>query len=141
VAFVGESGNGNYITKGIWFTNRQEIGPFTDAGAPAGSTTITASMQTLAFDNSVTTSTGDPYGNAVDPNNDGFGNPLVIEPGQTQYITVTIKPGAAHGTQVSGLINLVTVPTLPATTNSGTGLPQVTTGEVIATLPYAYTVN
>jgi hypothetical protein len=141
VAFVGESGNGNYITKGIWFTNMQEIGPFTDAGAPAGSTTITASMQTLAFDNSVTTSTGDPYGNAVDPNNDGFGNPVVIEPGQTQYITVTIKPGAAHGTQVSGLINLVTVPTLPATTNSGTGLPQVTTGEVIATLPYAYTVN
>jgi hypothetical protein len=138
VAKVGESGNGNYISKGIWFTNMQQIGPFTDAGPPAGSTTITASMRTLAFDTSTTSSTGDPFGNAVDPSNDGFGSPVYVVPGDTGTITVQITPTAASGKTVSGLLNLVTVANLPA---GNGGLPELTTGEVIVSLPYAYRVR
>jgi hypothetical protein len=141
VAKVSESGAGNYISRGIWFTNMQEIGPFTDDGAPAGQTTITASMRTLAFDQAVDSSTGDPYGNALDPDNDGFQNAVRIAPGHTATIIVAITPTAAKGTTVSGVLNLVTPNTLPATTNSGTGLPQVTTGEVVATVPYSYKVG
>lgn len=37
-----------------------------------------------------------------------------------------------------GVLNLVTVSTLPS---GSTGLPQVTTGEVIKALPYEYTVG
>jgi Subtilase family len=138
VAKVSESGANNYISRGIWFTNMQEIGPFTDDGAPSGETTITASMRTLAFDPDVSSSTDDPYGNAIDPDNDGFGNPVRIAPGQTKTITVTITPTAAKGTSVSGTLNLVTVPNLPS--GSG-GLPFTTTGEVVRTLPYAYKVG
>jgi hypothetical protein len=138
VASVSESGAGNYISRGIWFTNMQQIGPFTDAGAPPGQSTLTASMATLAFDSGLTSQTGDPYGNAVDPNNDGFGNPVEVAPGASATIQVTIAPTAAKGTLVSGVLNLVTVANLP--TGSG-GLPFTSTGEVVATLPYKYRVS
>jgi hypothetical protein len=138
VAKVSESGAGNYISRGVWFTNMQEIGPFTDAGAPSGETTITASMRTLAFDSDVSSSTNDPYGNAIDPNNNGFGNPVRIAPGKTMTINVTVTPTAAKGKAVSGVLNLVTLPNRPA---GSLGLPQLTTGEVVATLPYSYKVG
>jgi hypothetical protein len=115
----------------------QQIGPFTDAGAPPGETTITASMETLAFDPAVTSTAGDPYGNAVDPANDGFGNPVEVAPGGTASIRVTITAPSTKGPQ-QGVLNIVTVPNLPSGTG---GLPFTTTGEVVATLPYKYTVN
>jgi hypothetical protein len=132
VATVSESGKGNYISRGIWFTNMQQIGPFPDA-APAGQSTLSASMRTFAFDPTVTSDAGDPYGNAVDPDNDGFGNPVRIGPHETQTISVTITP-TTRGS-ASGILNLVTVPNLP--TGAG-GLPFTSTGEVVATVPYKY---
>lgn len=138
VASVSESGGRSTVGKGIWFTAMQQIGPFTDDGAPAGSTTFTASMRTQAFDTSIKSSTGDPYGNVIDPNNNGFGKPVRILPGQTKHINVSITPTAAPGTDVTGVLNLVTVPDLSSGTNS---LPNLTTGEVIATVPYAYQVG
>jgi hypothetical protein len=137
-AEVSEAGDGHYVSRGIWFTNMQEIGPFTDDGQTSGSSTLTASMHTLGFDPTVTTSTGDPYGNSVDPNNNGFGHAVRIPAHQSRTITVTITPDAAHGTEVNGLLNLVTVPSFPA---GFTGLPQFTTGQVVATIPYDYTAN
>jgi hypothetical protein len=136
-ASVSETGPG-YISKGIWFTALQEIGPFTDDGQRSGTSTITASMSSYAFDGDVTSTTGDPFGNSVDPNNNGFGHPVKILPGQTKQITVTITPTAASGKVVKGVLNLVTPATFPA---GFTGLPQVTTGEVIKALPYEYTVG
>jgi hypothetical protein len=137
VASVSEPHRG-YISKGIWFTNMQQIGPFTDAGAPAGQSTISASMRTYDFDDTVTSSTDDPYGAAVDPSNNGFGTPVTIQPGDTAQITVTITPHGTVGKTVSGVLNLVTPPNLPT---GFTGLPQTSTGEVIATLPYKYKIG
>ncbi|HEX4493140.1 MAG TPA: S8 family serine peptidase [Acidimicrobiia bacterium] len=137
-ATVSETGTRNFITKGLWFTGVQEIGPFTDAGQVAGSTTLTASMRTYAFDSDVTTSTGDPYGNSIDPNNNGFDRPIFLKPGQTKTIRVTITPSGAPGTVVSGVLNLV----MPAAFPAGvTALPQFGTGAVIAALPYHYTIG
>jgi hypothetical protein len=138
VASVSEAGHLDTITKGAWFTNMQQIGPFTDAGPPPGETTFTASMQTLAFDNAVTSSTRDPYANSIDPNSNGFGRPVRIAPGATENIAVTITPNAPVNTNVSGLLNLVTVPNL---TTGSNGLPVLTTGEVIARVQYAYHVT
>ena len=137
VASVSESGTGNYISRGIWFTNMQQIGPFTDAGAPAGQTTISASMVTLAFDPTMSSDTGDPYGNSVDPDNDGFGNPVEVMPGASAQIHVTITAPQTTG-PVSGVLNIVTVPNLP--TGAG-GLPFTSTGEVVASIPYKYAIN
>jgi hypothetical protein len=115
----------------------QQIGPFTDDGPPSGSTTLSASMDTYAFDDAVTSSTEDPYGWSVDPSNNGFGHPVRILPHHTKTITLTITPTADPGTDVHGVLNLVTVSSLPS---GSTGLPQVTTGSVIKAVPYEYTV-
>ncbi|GAB3007915.1 S8 family serine peptidase [Amycolatopsis acidiphila] len=135
VATIGEKKG--YVSKGIWFADVQELGPFGPAGAPAGHASYTASMVTAGFDQSVTSSTGDPFDQAVDPAGTG-GTPLIVAPGQTVTVNVTITPGGPRNSTVSGHLNLVTVPTLPT---GVTGLPQVGTGEVIATLPYSYKIG
>jgi hypothetical protein len=126
------------ISKGIWFTSIDEIGPYTDAGAPPGHTTISASMRTDAFDPAVTSSTDDPFRIAVDPTSDGFGTPELIPPGGTAAIQVTITPQGRKGSVVSGHLNLVTPPLLPT---GNTGLPFYTTGSTIATVPYEYKIG
>jgi hypothetical protein len=135
VATVGE--RKGYVSKGIWFGSLQEIGPFGDEGARPGTATYTPSMRTTGFDTTVTSSTGDPFDFAVDPNGTG-GTPVVIQPGQTATITVTITPGGHRGDPVAGHLNLVTVPVLPT---GATALPFNGTGEVIAVLPYSYRVR
>jgi subtilisin family serine protease len=127
-----------FISKGLWFTTVSELGPFTDNGAPAGQTTITASMRTAGFDPAVTSSTDDPFRIAVDPTSDGFGHPVLIEPGQVGAIQVTITPQGKKGSVVHGHLNLVTPSTLPT---GPTALPQVTTGAVIRALPYTYKIG
>ena len=126
------------ITKGLWFTSVNEVGPYGDAGAPAGETTVTASMRTAAFDPAVTTSTDDPFRISVDPTSDGFGTPVLIRPGQVGAISVTITPQGTKGSVVQGHLNIVTPPLLPT---GPTALPQVTTGAVISTLPYTYKIG
>ena len=54
-------------------------------------------------------STGDPFLAAVDPTADA-GTPLVIAPGATATITVTITPTRQVGPTVSGVLHLVTPP-------------------------------
>ncbi|WP_240691494.1 S8 family serine peptidase [Amycolatopsis nivea] len=135
VATIGEKTG--YVTKGVWFADVQEIGPFGPDGAPAGHSSYTASIQTAGFDGSVTSSTGDPYGQSVDPNGTG-GTPQLVKPGETATILVTITPSGNRGQKVAGHLNIVTVPSLPT---GVTGLPQVGTGEVLATLPYSYRIG
>lgn len=118
---------------GYWGTYVQEIGPFGDGGAPAGTSVLTATATMRPFDSTVTTSTGDPYLASVDPTAPS-GQPIVIAPGKTGTVTVTITPTARVGAKVSGVLHLVTTPI---------GVAGVfnTTGEVLATVPYSYTVT
>jgi hypothetical protein len=136
IAKTSESG-ANFIARGAWSTAMQEIGPFTDAGESPGQTTLTASMSTRGFDSTITSTTGDPYGGAFDPAKGGPGTPIVIPAGESATITIHLTPRAKVGSAVSGILNLVTVPELPAGTN---GLPLLSTGEVVAVIPYSYTV-
>ncbi len=122
-----------HLGQGFWFTYVQEIGPFGTAGAPAGSTTLVANAATAGFDPTVTTSTGDPFLDAVDPTASA-GTPVIIPAGGTGEITVTVTPTAAKGHTVRGLLNVVTTP-------EGVAGLFDTTGDVIATLPYSYTVS
>jgi hypothetical protein len=127
-----------YITPGLWFTAVWEIGPFNDPGAPPGQSTMSASIRTAAFDPAVTSTTDDPFRIAVDPSSDGYGTPVFIEPGHVGTIEVTMTPQGKKGAVVQGHLNLVTPSFFPT---GPTALPQVTTGAVIATLPYAYKIG
>ncbi|WP_280717264.1 S8 family serine peptidase [Kitasatospora sp. MAP5-34] len=124
------------IVAGYWSSYVQQIGPFGTAGAPAGTSTVTAVAHTQAFDPALTSSTGDPFALSVNALASAV-NPVVVQPGAKGTLKVTITPTGAKGSVVSGVLYLVTAPTGIATANNQLG----TTGSVLAAIPYTYTVN
>ena len=123
----------NPVGLGYWSTYVQEIGPYGDGGAPSGTAVLSGTALMKPFDNSVSTSTGDPFVAAVGPTANP-GAPLVIAPGQTKTIRVVVTPSGKAGHTVSGVLHLVTTPI---------GVAGVfnTSGEVLANLPYSYTIK
>jgi hypothetical protein len=125
--------NPGTVATGVWFTDVNEVGYVGPEGAPTATSTVNLSARTLGFDRSVTSSTGDFWDVALDPNAD-LGSPVTIQPGQTATITVTITPTAKKGTVVHGLLNIYTPPSFAYPTFN-------TTGDLLAQLPYSYTVG
>ena len=107
VSSIGTSASGSYttpagtLTNGFWFATPSEIGPY-PAGAPAGTVSMTMQVTTLAFDNSVTSSTGDLEPASINPATTF--SPVVINPGQTATVNVTITPSGSSGTEVIGTL-------------------------------------
>ncbi len=137
ISVVKDTGRpGQPIVSGYWSSYVQQIGPFPTAGAPAGSTTITATAHTQAFDAALSSSTGDPFAgswNASAPQP----TPVIVQPGATGSLQVTITPTGAKGSTVRGVLYLVSGPGGVVTANSQAG----STGSVLAQIPYSYTVN
>ncbi|WP_329568645.1 peptidase [Kitasatospora sp. NBC_01266] len=137
ISTVTDSGSSAQpIVPGLWGTYAQQIGPFPDSGAPAGSTTLTASAHTLAFDPALTSSTGDPFAAAYNATAPAV-TPVVLKPGATGSLQITLTPQGAKGSQVHGVLYLVTAPVGTPVANSALS----TTGSVLAQIPYSYTVN
>ena len=96
VARVTEAGGRHQLARGLWGSFVQQIGPFTDAGAPAGTSTLTATAVTQPLDPAVTSAAGDPYAPGF-TDTAPTGTPVVVNPGQSGSVTVTIlrrpRPG------------------------------------------------
>jgi hypothetical protein len=128
---------GSFLVRGLWGTSLQEVGPFADPGQPAAQSSLAASLSTLAFNATITTQVDDPYRDLLLGRDS---SPLVfLKPGRTATIAAHLTAPSVRGTQVSGRLNLVTLPSQP--TGAATSLPARTTGEVVATLPFRYTVT
>ena len=84
---------GGTIQNGFWGAAPTECGPYSGP-APAG--TVSSSMTVVAkqFDTSVTSTTGDLELAAINPA--ATFTPVIINPGQTATIDVTITPSAAR---------------------------------------------
>ena len=113
---------------GLWELFPSEIGPYGPGGAPAAPVATAALLNLKAFDSAVTSDAGDLWSDVT------FGTktykPLILGPGQSGTIHVTITPSAALvGQTVSGTIYIDTF--------SGT----VQTGDEVVALPYSYTVT
>ena len=121
---------------GFWATYVQEIGPFGDAGAAAGSSTLTAVATTKDFDRAVTSSTGDPYLASVDLSA-GTGTALVIAPGASKALTVTLDPTAPRGTRVDGVLHLLSAANVGGVVSALFN----ESGDIYASIPYCYTVS
>jgi hypothetical protein len=121
------------VGTGVWFTDVNEVGYVGPEGAPTATSTVNLTARTNPFDDAVTSSTGDFWNVAVDPNAD-LGNAVTIQPGQTATITVTITPTARKGAVVEGVLNVYTPPSFAYPTFN-------TTGDLLAQIPYAYTVG
>jgi hypothetical protein len=114
-----------------WSAGPTECGPYSGP-APAGTATISMTAQTKAFDSAVTSATGDLWLLATNPA--ATLSPVVIDPGKTGTIDVTITPSAGPGTVVKG--------TLYVDDAEGAVPPygQLSGDELVA-LPYEYKVG
>jgi hypothetical protein len=88
---------------------------------------------TKAFDPAVTSPTGDLWLASLNPSYSSF-NPVVLLPGASATVNVTITPSAAPGTVVSGALYIGTYDT---ETPPYYGLA----GDEAAALPYTYRVK
>jgi Subtilase family/Peptidase inhibitor I9 len=112
----------------LWVMFPSEIGPFGAAGAPTAPVATAAIANLKAFDSAVSSDAGDLWSDVTFGTNTF--NPLVLGPGQSGTIHVTIKPSAALvGKVVSGTIYIDTF--------NGT----VQTGDEVVAIPYSYTVT
>jgi Peptidase inhibitor I9 len=92
---------GGTIQNGFWGSAPTECGPYSGP-APAGSASSAMFVVAKQFDTSVTSTTGDLELAAINPA--ASATPVVINPGQSATIDVTITPSAAPGTVVTGTL-------------------------------------
>ena len=121
---------GGSVTPGFWFATPDECGPY-PAGAPAGTVSMAMSAQIKTFDPAITSSTGDIEIAALNPATTF--SPVVINPGQTATINVTVTSSGPSGTVVTGNLYV---------DDFMTNVPPYgqEAGNEIAALPYAYTI-
>jgi hypothetical protein len=122
---------GGMATAGVWSAVPSECGPYSGP-APAGTANLAMTAITKAFDPAVTSDTSDVWLAAINPA--ATFSPIVINPGQTATINVTITPVGAAGTVVSG--NLYVDDFISNVPPYG----QIA-GDELAALPYTYTIK
>jgi hypothetical protein len=106
---VGSSVTGsllaNPVAPGAWTVAPDVIGPFGATGVSEQATTAMSAIAN-AFDPSVSSSTGDLWQASVNPSALTGLSPVVIGPGRTGTITVTITPTGPAGSHASGTLYL-----------------------------------
>jgi hypothetical protein len=116
------------VPYGLWVVDPALIGPFGPAGALTAPVTTGAQATMLQFDRAVTADSGDFWADQT------FGTatyrPLILAPGESGTIHVTIKPDPNEvGQLVEGYLFIDTYS------------PIVTTGDEVVRLPYRYTIS
>ena len=123
--------SGGVVQNGFWFGLPSEIGPYSGPATP-GTVSMTLTVTTKAFDPAVTTAGGDLWTASLNPSAPFA--PVVIFPGQSATIPVTITPSGTSGTVVSGTIYVDDFASaVPPYGELG--------GNEIAALPYTYTIQ
>lgn len=115
------------LSPGVWGASAGEIGPFGADPAPKGTINLTASVSTLAFDDTVSTPTGDYWRQSIDRK--ATVEPVVLPPGASATLRISITPHAKRGTVVDGRLFV------------DTENPVTASGSELAVLPYRYTVG
>jgi hypothetical protein len=122
---------GNLVAAGVWFATPSECGPYSSP-APAGTVDVGATATTKAFDPAVTSAVGDIMLTAINPATTF--SPIVLAPGASATVNVTITPAGPAGTLVTG--NLYVDDFVSDVPPYG----QTSTDE-LAALPYKYTIG
>jgi hypothetical protein len=124
---------GGEVGNGVWYAFPSECGPY-PTGAPAGTVSSTMTVITRQFDTTVTSPTGDLMLTAINPATTA--TPVIINPGESATIDVTITPSGTSGTVVRGTLYVDAYAT-------GTPTPayQQFAADEMAGLPYTYTIK
>jgi Peptidase inhibitor I9 len=125
----------NPLAPGMWSIAPTVVGPFGPTGAPSEPVHTTMSVAAAPFDPAVDSQTGDLWSVSTDPSQlDGF-SPVIVGPGQTGTIPVTITPSGPSGSQVSGTLYL------DDSNEAGFQGYFAPNGSDVAAIPYRYTVK
>jgi subtilisin family serine protease len=101
---VSATVSGNPITAGLWSVLPTVVGPFGSTPATTEPTTSSMTATTAAFDPAVSSDTGDLWWASI---GGPFSvSPVVVQPGKSATIVVTIAPSGAAGSTVSGNLYL-----------------------------------
>ncbi|HEY0934317.1 MAG TPA: S8 family serine peptidase [Trebonia sp.] len=120
------------VTQGLWFDVPAETGPFGPGGATGASVTSSMTAVTQLFDTSASSSTGDFWQFGVKSlAASATYNLFVVNPGQTRTISLTLKPTAAKGTAVRGMLYI----------DDFADSLQFLSGSQLVALPYSYKVG
>ena len=122
------------VSPGYWYMNPSEVGPYGSSGAPAVTASGTFSISTLGFNSTVGSPTGD-FWSVINGLSTGF-TPVYLNPGQVIVIPITITPSAAHGTVVSGSINVDDAFMYNLVVGA-----EFTGGDELSSMPFSYKVN
>ena len=124
---------GGLVGAGFWFASPSECGPY-PGPAPAGTATVTMTAQAKPFDPAVTSDTGDLWPASLNPAT-SF-SPIVINPGDSATVNVTITPSGPKGTVVSGNLYVDDFDS-----NVPPPVTSQTSGDELAAIPYTYTIG
>jgi hypothetical protein len=132
-ATVSATVSGNPVTAGEWDLAPDVVGPFGPAGATPEQVDTSLVATTQAFDPAVTSPTGDLWQFAV-------GGPLtvsavIVQPGHSVTIPVSIAPTGPVGSRVSGVLYLDDDSLFSL---YGTLAPNANT---VAAIPYSYKIG
>ncbi|MBV9605820.1 MAG: protease inhibitor I9 family protein [Solirubrobacterales bacterium] len=132
---VSASFAANPLAQGLWDIAPTTPGPFGPTGAPSEPVHTTMSIAAEPFDSAVSSQTGDLWQASIDPSQlQGF-SPVIVGPGQTGTIPVTITPSGPSGSQVSGTLYVDDAD--PFVEQNFTNF----SGGEVAAIPYSYTVK
>jgi hypothetical protein len=122
------------ISPGLWALFPTELGPYGSSGAVATTATVSLKAVTRAFDQQVTTATGNAwlYGNL----GEGTFNPVYIPPGAMRTIKITVRSGARAGSLERGTLYIEDFAVAGLA-----GIFGVTTGDVLTSVPYSFRVG
>ena len=118
------------VAFGAWVMSPALIGPFGAAGAPTEAVTTAVNAVIHPFDAAVAASSGDLWADLTLGTNTFA--PLVLAPGASGTITLTITPDATQvGKTVSGTLYVDTY----------NGLDAQGSGDEVVSVPYGYTIT
>ncbi len=142
---VSASFTADPVAPGAWDVAPDVVGPFGASGVPNENATTGMTATADAFDPTVSSSTGDLWQASINPSVLSGLSPVVIGPGQTGTITVTITPTGSSGTRNSGTLyidaeDLFQFQVNTNVVNLNTGNPEPN-GSEVAALPYSYTIK
>ena len=121
------------VGTGVWYAFPSECGPY-PSGAPAATVSSTMTVTSRQFDTAVSSPTGDLMLTAINPATTV--TPVVINPGDSATIPVTITPSGASGTVVRGTLYADVFATV-----TPTAVFAQFAADELAGLPYAYTIK
>jgi Peptidase inhibitor I9 len=132
---VSASYSANPVPQGLWSLVPTVVGPFGATGAPQEPVDTTMNIAAEPFDSAVSSPTGDLWPAGSNPSLLTSFAPVVVGPGQTATIPVTITPSGPSGSQVSGTLYIDDAD--PFVFQNFTDF----SGGEVAAFPYSYTVK